>query len=68
MMSLFGLVNQLSTQKPLVVTAIKTSIVLFLLFCCRYMDSFIDMYHVVGDLMPCHQIVLEWMSNQRSSS
>lgn len=67
-MSLFGLVGQFTASNKRVVIAIQTSVVIFLLFCCRYMDSFIDMYHVVGDLMLCHQPVLDWMAIKRSST
>lgn len=66
MMSLFGQVSKFKTQNQQIVSAIQTSLVIFLLSCCRYLDSFIDMYHVVGDLMQCHQPVLEWMALKRS--
>jgi hypothetical protein len=48
------------------VTAIQTSVVIFLLFCCRYLDSFIDIYHGVSSFISCHQLVLEWMASNRS--
>jgi len=41
MMSLYGQVSKLTGQKQRVVFAIKTSIAVFLVFCCRYVDSFI---------------------------
>ncbi len=66
MMSLLGQISKLLSQNQRVVFAIKTSAAVFLVFCCRYMDSFIDMYHVLGDLMFCHQPALEWMAAKRS--
>ena len=66
MMSLFGQVSKLTMQNQRVVAAIQTSLAIFILFCCRYMDSFIDMYHVVDNLILAHQPALEWMALKRS--
>ena len=65
-MSLSGQVSQINAQNQRVVTAIQTSVAIFLLFCCRYLDSFIDIYHVVSSFISCHQLVLEWMASNRS--
>lgn len=55
MMSVFGQVRKLAHQKQSFVTGIKTSRTIFLHFCCRYSDSFINMYHMVSDLIACRQ-------------
>jgi hypothetical protein len=49
MMSLFGQVRKLMYLIRLFVAGMKTSERLFLNICCRYLDSFIEMYHVIGD-------------------
>lgn len=61
MMSLFGQVRKLGSPKQTFVAGIKTSRAAFLHFCCRYSDSFINMYHVVSDLMIAHQQALYLM-------
>lgn len=66
MMSLFGQVSNLTKQNERIVIAIQTSLAIFLLFCCRYLDSFIDMYHVMDNLILAHQPALEWMALKRS--
>ncbi len=68
MMSLFGQGRNLISQKLLFVAVIKTSGVLFLLFCCRYLDSFIDMYHVISGFISCHQLFLDLMEIRRNAS
>lgn len=55
MMPLFGQVSKLPYQIQLLVAVIKTSEAIFCLFCCRYVDSFIDIYHVGRGLISCHQ-------------
>jgi hypothetical protein len=55
MMSVFGQVRKLASPKQTFVAGMKTSRAAFWHFCCRYSDSFIDMYHVVSDLMIVHQ-------------
>ncbi len=66
MMPLFGQVSKFKTQNQQIVSAIQTSLVIFLLSCCRYLDSSIDMYHVMDNLILAHQPALEWMALKRS--
>ncbi len=56
------------TPNHQVVAAIQTSVAIILLFCCRYLDSFIDMYHVLQHQTHCHQPGLEGMTIKRSSN
>jgi hypothetical protein len=68
MMSLFRQVRKLAPQKPLFVTGIKTSHAVFLHFCCRYSDSFIDIYHGVSDFIACRQQASDLMVMSRRVS
>jgi hypothetical protein len=58
MMSIFGQVRKLDCPKQTFVVGIKTNRAAFPPICCRYSDSFIDIYHVVSDLMIARQPVL----------
>jgi hypothetical protein len=55
MMSVFGQVRKLAYLKRTFVAGMRTSRAAFWHFCCRYSDTFIDMYHGVSDLMINHQ-------------
>lgn len=61
MMSVFGQVRKLGYPTQRFVVGMKTSRAAFPPNCCRYSDSFIDMYQVVTDrMLVLQQILNRW--------
>jgi hypothetical protein len=60
-MSVFGQVRKLGSSKQSFDVGMKTSRTVFPSFCCRYSDSFIDMYHVGrGRMMDRPKLLTRW--------
>jgi hypothetical protein len=58
MMPVFGQIRKLGCPTRTFVVGMKTSRAVFPSFCCRYSDTFIDMYHVGSGRMRVSQKLL----------